>query len=105
MDATSLYDLLKPLSDAGREIAAQQQGLAEHGNGAAPSSLIGRQDIAVIKSFAEQAAAHTATWQGMPQAGISLTDVARSEKPSLRPSYILGIDAQELRRCPKFAGV
>ncbi len=77
MDADSLYDLLKPLSDAGREIASQQQGLADRSSATHSSARIDSQDVLVIKAFAEQSAAHAAIWQGMPQAGISLTDVTR----------------------------
>lgn len=77
MDAASLYDLLKTLSDAGREIATQQQGLADHGGATVAISL---QDVAVVKAFAEQPAAHARVWQGMPQACISLTDVTRWHK-------------------------
>lgn len=77
MDAASLYDLLKTLSDAGREIATQQQGLADHGGAIV---TISQQDLAVVKAFAEQPAAHATVWQGMPQACISLTDVTRWHK-------------------------
>ena len=75
MDTQALYDLLRSLSHAGREVAAQQQGLAEDGSISCVS--LHTEDIRVIKCFAEHAAAHTAVWQGMPQAGISLSDIAR----------------------------
>ncbi|KAL0028583.1 hypothetical protein WJX79_003483 [Trebouxia sp. C0005] len=77
MTADSLYDLLKPLSDAGREIASQQQGLADRSSATHSSAQMDSQDVLVIKAFAEQTAAHVTIWQGMPQAGISLTDVTR----------------------------
>ena len=77
MTADSLYDLLKHFSDAGREIASQQQGLADRSSAIHPSVRIDSKDVSVIKAFAEQTAAHAAIWQGMPQAGISLTDVTR----------------------------
>lgn len=77
MTADSLYDLLKSFSDAGREIASQQQGLADPSSATQSPTRIGSQDVSVIKAFAEQTAAHAAVWQGMPQAGISLTDVTR----------------------------
>ena len=76
MTADSLYDLLKPFSDAGREIASQQQGLAARSS-TNQSARIDSQHVLVIKAFAEQTAAHATIWQGMPQAGISLTDVTR----------------------------
>ncbi len=77
MTADSLYDLLKSFSDAGREIASQQQGLADPSSTTHSFARIGLQDVSVIKAFAEQTAAHATIWQGMPQAGISLTDVTR----------------------------
>lgn len=75
MDSHTLYDLLKSLSCSGREVAAQQQGLRE--NDSVPCPTLHTDDVWVIKCFAESATAHTAAWQGMPQAGISLSDIAR----------------------------
>lgn len=75
MDTQTLYDLLKLLSCSGRKVAAQQQGLRENDTVSCPSLHI--DDVRVIKCFAERATAHTAVWQGMPQAGISLSDTAR----------------------------
>ena len=76
MSATNLYELLKPLSDAGRGIAAQQQGSAD-GSAISLCAKPVMHDVCGVRYFAEQAAGHTAIWQGMPQAGISLTDVTR----------------------------
>lgn len=75
MDTQTLYDLLKSLSCSGRQVAAQQQGLGRIDSVSCPTLHI--DDVQVIKCFAERATAHTAVWQGMPQAGISLSDVAR----------------------------
>lgn len=75
MDTQTLYDLLRSLSHAGREIAAQQQGLA--GDGSMSCVTLHAEDVQLIKCFAEHAVAHAAVWQGMPQAGISLSDIAR----------------------------
>lgn len=75
MDTQTLYDLLRSLSHAGREVAAQQQGLA--GNGRISCDTLHAEDVHIIKCFAERPVAHTAVWQGMPQAGISLSDIAR----------------------------
>ena len=75
MDPQTLYDLLKSLSCYGREVAAQQQGLG--GKDSASCPILHTDDVWVIKRFAERATAHIAVWQGMPQAGISLSDIAR----------------------------
>lgn len=74
MESQTLYDLLKSLSCSGREVA-QQQGLGENDSMSCPS--LHTDDVRVIKCFAESATAHTAVWQGMPQAGISVSDIAR----------------------------
>ena len=77
MEHQNLYDLLKQLSEGGRNIAAQQQGLSDHENthGLEVPLLPDHADVA--KSFAQTTADHGSAWQGMPQAGISLTYVAR----------------------------
>ena len=72
METQTLYDLLKSLSCSGRE---KHQGLGENDSVSCPS--LHTDDVLVIKCFAESATAHTAVWQGMPQAGISLSDIAR----------------------------
>ena len=70
-----LYDLLISLSHTGREVASQQQGLTGTDSISCPNLLA--EDIQVVRCFAECGTAHTAAWQGMPQAGISLSDTAR----------------------------
>lgn len=75
MDTQTLYDFLRSWSLAGREVAAQQQGLAD--NGSVPFINLQAEDVHIIKRFAEGTVAHTAVWKGMPQAGISLSDIAR----------------------------
>ena len=77
MGETPLYDLLKSLSDAGREIAAQAQGVGDNASAGAVSIPLHLQDIMLVRQFAEQTALHSEVWQGMPQAGISLTEVNR----------------------------
>lgn len=75
MDTQTLYDLLKSFSYSGREIGAQQLGLAQNDSASCPTLHV--EDVRAIQSFAECVNGHTAVWQGMPQAGISLSDTAR----------------------------
>ena len=75
MDINALYDLLKLLSNTGRELVAQQRGSAAGGTVAL--EFLQNDDVLTSKAFSEQATAHTEVWQGMPQAGISLSDVSR----------------------------
>lgn len=86
MDTQTLYDLLKSFSWSGREVAAQQLGLAQIDSASCPT--VHAEDVHVFKCFAEHVTAHTEVWQGMPQAGISLSDTARccSKKDICRKS-------------------
>ena len=77
MGDSDLYDLLKLISDAGRAIAAEQQGTERHVGNKIGCVHLQMQDVSVAQQFAEQAAAHSTLWQGLTQAGISLTDVNR----------------------------
>ena len=74
MDVNALYDLLRHLSSAGREVAAQQ-GLTGSSGFAHP--VFQEEDVALVRAFAEHTSALAEVWQGMPQAGISLSDVSR----------------------------
>ena len=77
MGDSDLYDLLKLMSDAGRAIAAEQQGTEEHIGKTLGCVHLQMQDVSIVQHFAEQAAAHSTVWHGLAQAGISLTDVNR----------------------------
>ena len=75
MDTNALYDLLKFLSNTGREVAAQLQGST--GDGIISLESLQKDDVPILRAFAEQISAHTEVWQSMPHAGISLSDVSR----------------------------
>lgn len=75
MDSQTLYDLLKSFSCSGREVGAQQLGLAQNDTASCPTLHV--EDVRAIQCFAERVNGHTAVWTGMPQAGISLSDTAR----------------------------
>lgn len=72
-----LYDLLRQLSEGGRAVAAQERGLSEHQSVSETAPVLLPRHVNVAKAFAQAGYDQTAVWQNMPQAGISLTDVAR----------------------------
>lgn len=78
MDVEPLYDLLRHLCQAGREIAAaQQQGIEEGSAHGHEPVVVQLHHVDVVQGFAQATASHQSGWQGIPQAGISLADVSR----------------------------
>ena len=77
MACTQLYDLLRQLSEGGREVAARQQGLEGDSAAAEVAFVMQPHHVLIVEAFAQPSADQGSAWQGMPQAGISLTDVAR----------------------------
>lgn len=77
MEHTDLYDLLRQLSEGGREVAAKQQGLDGHNTTSETAMSLLPHHASVAKAYAKAPADQSSAWHGMPQAGISLTDVAR----------------------------
>lgn len=81
MACTQLYDLLRQLSEGGREVAARQQGLDGDSVAAEMAFVMQPRHVHMVEAFAQASADQGSAWQGMPQAGISLTDVARYRRP------------------------
>lgn len=77
MACTQLYELLRQLSEGGREVAARQQGLDGDSAAAEVAFVMLPHHVHIVEAFAQASADQGSAWQGMPQAGISLTDVAR----------------------------